>query len=588
MSTKQALVGAGLVDNLSVRNTLEAEVPKMADELLASVSVQSLIGGIHVPFFDRWFDAVVDALVGSTEVLEGWSIVVGGVSSEEPLDKVSIGKYERRARERGGEFSYVSIGEDLAYWASHRLLLRRGGGDSVLVLDPDTLILASTVIRMVLALTPRIGGVTARRIPSDPSTEEGGAETIETEGRCVLLSRHSVNNSAESGTAKGVDEDIAQMSSSWPEDLVLVRCDQAVTVAASRFSGFSEISTDREGGDSASGSLLEDILNFPGLREAQASVARALTSPSAPLLSIVMRTQVHRPEALRDVLLCLAAQTDGRFEVLLVVHDGSLNDASLILNDQPNWLRSRTRVLVASGGTRSHPLNIGIGAAIGSQISFLDDDDLVFQNWVESFLDAAEQHPRRLIRTSAGVQRVTTVIWPGGLLGHQNESGVSTPYPLVYDLADHLRVNMTPLMALAFPRKFFDIFGGADESLAVCEDWDLALRAARIIGVSDVPALTAIYRRWNSGQDSYSLHDQSIWERDMARVKEKLDSSPLVVPAGGASDLEKFSSQRGVPAQLAAAYGSASWRLTAPLRAALVLARTFGRRLRIGPHSSER
>lgn len=124
------------------------------------------------------------------------------------------------------------------------------------------------------------------------------------------------------------------------------------------------------------------------------------------------------------------------------------------------------------------------------------------------------------------------MLWPEGLEGYRNESELSTPYPLVFNLADHLRVNMTPFMAFAFPRRFFDIFGGADESLTVCEDWDLALRAARVLGVVDFPVVTAIYRRWSSGRDSYSLHDQSVWERDMTRVKEKIDAAPMIVPAG--------------------------------------------------------
>ena len=149
-----------------------------------------------------------------------------------------------------------------------------------------------------------------------------------------------------------------------------------------------------------------------------------------------------------------------------------------ILAEQPRWLRSRTRVLASTGGTRSHPLNDGIAAARGSLISFLDDDDLVFGHWVETFLNAAEHHPRQVLRAAAGVQWATTIAWPGGIEGHRTESALSSPYPARFDLVD-------------------------------------------------IPALTAIYRRWNSGQDSYSRHDESVWRRDTEQVRRKLDAETV-------------------------------------------------------------
>jgi hypothetical protein len=358
----------------------------------------------------------------------------------------------------------------------------------------------------------------------------------------------------------------------WGADQVPARCAEAVVF----YPGSTLDAPAVPGRESEPpvGSLLEEVMGVPGLEGAREALSRALTVPDVALLSVVMRTQLLRPEALRDVLLCLAAQTDGRFELLLVVHEGSVEHAAKILADQPQWLRSRARILSASGGTRSRPLNVGIAAATGSLVAFLDDDDLVFAHWVETFLDATMRHPRRLIRAAAGVQRVAATSWIAGLEGHRDESAVSTPYPAVFDLADHLRVNMTPLMAFAFPRRFFDLFGGADETLEVCEDWDLGLRAASVLGVSDIPALTAIYRRWNSGRDSYSVHDRTVWARDMARVRDRLNARPLLLPPGGASDLEVFSNQRGLPQQLADAYSSSSWRVTAPLRATARFART--------------
>ena len=551
----------------------------MGGALRSSIVVQAVVGDSVPLLFDRWFDSVLDALGSSAEIIKGWRISVGDSSRNSPLDARTIGQLDLRARAVGGSFSYTPLEPDDSCWESHRFLFERGVEDLTLVLEPDTVILASTILRMARSLAMGVRAVDARRVPLDPSTEYGLTlvEMLENGGRCILLSRHPAEDTGAGRNEITHEPGATKSTSTWPDDLIPVHCPQAMVFSPSNAPRASEVLLDKMSARPGTGSLLEDILNAAELAEARQNVASALTSANAPLLSIVMRTQVLRPEALREVLLCLAAQTDRRFELKLIVHDGSLEHAALILDDQPSWLRLRTRILPASGGTRSHPLNIGIAASTGTMISFLDDDDLVFSSWVESFLNTAEQHPRRVIRTSAGVQGVTTMLWPEGLEGYRNESELSTPYPLVFNLADHLRVNMTPFMAFAFPRRFFDIFGGADESLTVCEDWDLALRAARVLGVVDFPVVTAIYRRWSSGRDSYSLHDQSVWERDMTRVKEKIDAAPMIVPAGGASDLEQFSGQRGISAQLAAAYGSASWRFTAPLRATLVLVRTLWR-----------
>jgi hypothetical protein len=351
--------------------------------------------------------------------------------------------------------------------------------------------------------------------------------------------------------------------------------------SAVAFSDTSVDSPSRQAGEPAlqepdgPGSLLEETLLEPGMLDARNDVVKSLTASSVPLLSIVMRTQVRRPEALRDVLLCLAGQSDGRFELVLVVHDGDLEEARHILLDQPRWLQVRTRVLSASGGTRSRPLNVGIEGAQGSHIAFLDDDDLVLANWVSTFLEAAVWHPRKLLRARVGVQRVRAEQWEDGVFGHSVESGIDTPYPEAYDLGDHLRVNLTPFMAFAFPRGFLTVFGGADESLEVCEDWDLALRAASVIGVTDIPTLTAIYRRWSSGDDSYSRHASAIWERDMVRVRSKLDGRPVVVGAGAASKLARETELDGIRSELAALRSSSSWRITAPLRAVAQWANRF-------------
>ena len=481
-----------------------------------SLLVQATPFGHGTISAERWFDALVAALAEarSAGAIGSWRISAGSEGSDSPLQA----DWMMRAQAAGGSFA-----------AAHDGPLPDGDEELVLLLAGDVIVSHRTISRLVLGSTGAERPVAARELPLDGEDPPS----------CVLVNRSKAGNT---GTV---------ISRSVPQASVFRdRRRKPITLAV-------------EAGDA----LLEEAVDLLAIDGLRGCVEKALTVGVEPLLSIVMRTQLARPEALRDALLCLAGQDDGRFELLLVVHDADVDAVAGIIAEQPGWLRSRTRVLTAAGGTRSRPLNVGFEAAAGSHVAVLDDDDLVFAHWAGSFLTSAGAHPRQLLRAAVGVQRVRVTEWLGGLEGYAAVSDVDVPYPATFDLADHLQVNMTPFMAVAFPRALLGILGGADESLEVCEDWDLVLRAARLVGVADIPAVTAIYRRWTSGRDSYTVHDDVVWERDMRRVRAKLDRAPLLLPPGSASALAAMSRLRADPSELAAVYSSTSWRVTAPLRA---------------------
>ncbi|HWH25504.1 MAG TPA: hypothetical protein VNT53_02515 [Pseudolysinimonas sp.] len=488
--------------------------------------------------FARWCAALIYALnVGTQEVGVRWRIKVGCTASL-PAHEVTAATED--ARSSGGSLSVVDLDTGDDAWAS--LSADVIDNDTlVLAVAPDALILASTVTRLLTAYERTPVAVAARTLPFDnKSTHEGLLEFADVP--CVLAAAEELASTRVSAVIH-------------PEAVVM--CDVA-----------------REPGHRADSvpaavpktSLLERAVHLVDEVAADA-IGSTISSSTQPLLSVVMRTQLHRPEALREALLCLAGQTDDRFELLLVGHDIELVDVENLVTEQPEWLRQRTRLMVASGGTRARPLNVGFGAALGSHVAVLDDDDVVASRWVERFLTAAEAAPGSLVRAVVGVQQVAMADWPGAVTGHATISEVTCPYPPIFDLADHLRVNMTPFMAIAFPRVALARLGGADETLEVCEDWDLILRGAALLGVVDIPHLTAIYRRWVSGGDSYSVHDEARWGRDMQAVRSKLDGMPLVLPPGSALALAAMSQSRFDSGELAEVYRSTSWRVTSPLRA---------------------
>jgi hypothetical protein len=299
-------------------------------------------------------------------------------------------------------------------------------------------------------------------------------------------------------------------------------------------------------------------------------------------LSVVVRTQGTRPETLRDALLCLSGQTVADFEVLLAIHGASAEgqaDVERAVGQLSDDLRQRVSLLPVASGRRATPLNTAFARAGGRYVAVFDDDDLVLAHWAETFAVAAAGAPGRVVRAVCVEQPVEPATDDGGG-GARPVGPIAFRYPARYDLVDHLEHNRTPFMAFAFPRELFLRHGlRFDESLDVCEDWDFALRAVLLAGVTSVPDVTAVYRRWNSGSSSYSAHSSSEWRRAEQRVLEKLDAEPHVFPAGTVSairrarkqvldDLEALRERNAeLEAQARGMELSASWRLTAPLRA---------------------
>ncbi|MDF1604308.1 glycosyltransferase family 2 protein [Nocardioides sp. YIM 152315] len=252
-----------------------------------------------------------------------------------------------------------------------------------------------------------------------------------------------------------------------------------------------------------------------------------------PFLSIVTRTQGTRSQCLEDVLTCLSGQTNRDFEVVLACHrvdDDGRADVRRVVESQPPWLQERVRTIEVQRPGRSSPLNEGFDAARGRYIVMLDDDDTVLAHWVETFAALERQRPGRLLRATTVRQDVIP------LDGHDQLCAVPVgnafaAWADTFDLADHLRVNHTPCMSVAFPRGLFHDLGMRfDESLPANEDWDFLLRAAGLVGAHSSTEVTSIYRWWLERASSRELHSSDEWDDARERVLAKLDQTVLILP----------------------------------------------------------
>ena len=250
---------------------------------------------------------------------------------------------------------------------------------------------------------------------------------------------------------------------------------------------------------------------------------------SRPFLSIITRTQGKRPEMLTETLLCICGQVDTDFELLIIGHNVEDNDRDRVLEiigDLPQWMQEKTRYVPVFGGTRATPLNRGFEEARGKYITILDDDDLVFDNWIEKFKEAAEENPGKIIHSYAVSQDWET------LSGEHSNTPIAVDKPTNIFCEDflitrQLTFNVCPTMALAFPSYPFKHLNiRFDEQFTTTEDWDFLMRTAFITGVVNSKTPTSIYRRWKNTENSQSLHNEKEWSKNYKTILKKFCGLP--------------------------------------------------------------
>ena len=268
-------------------------------------------------------------------------------------------------------------------------------------------------------------------------------------------------------------------------------------------------------------------------------------------LSILMRTQGTRRETLQDVLLALAAQTIDDFELLLLVHRAPrqvLGELQYLVDAHGPEFAQRVRLVPVDSGGRSRPLNVALRMARGEYLAVLDDDDIVFSHWVETFKEMAAKAPARVLRTVPSAQTVRRAKWDEHRVGYEIVGRPSCPWPLTFDVVEHLFENLSPPCSYALPRSAFDDMGiRFDETLPVLEDWDVLMRTVVWSGVLSEESVTSLYRWWEDGGDSsVAVHTELEWARARSAVVAKLDAAPLLLPMRAISGLHTLHEQAAV------------------------------------------
>jgi glycosyltransferase involved in cell wall biosynthesis len=202
---------------------------------------------------------------------------------------------------------------------------------------------------------------------------------------------------------------------------------------------------------------------------------------------------------LRDALESVRAQTCNDFEVI-IVDDGSSDRTIAELRQMGGGFRviAQARHGVAAARNR------GVDVAQGRYVAFLDSDDLWLPEKLalqKGFMDA---HPELTICQTEEIW-IRRGVRVNPKARHRKPGGDIFKASLDLCLVSPSAVMMT--------RQLFLETGGFDETLPVCEDYDLWLRIAIDYPVSLLPQALVIKRGGHMDQLSHSF-----WGMDRFRV----------------------------------------------------------------------
>ena len=204
------------------------------------------------------------------------------------------------------------------------------------------------------------------------------------------------------------------------------------------------------------------------------------------IVSVIVPTR-NRPGPLREALLSIAAQ-DLEGVQAVVVNDGG-RDVTPVVRALGGALPVRLVTLVRNAGLAT-ARNIGIEAAEGRFVAFLDDDDVDLPHHLRTAVDALHHTDADLVYTNCLVsdRRVDP----------RREGTVEAPsaFDFPFDRDALAVLNYIPVTGVVC-RSLRRVHARFDPSLPVLEDLDLWLQLTRreTFRVVHVPEATVVYHR---------------------------------------------------------------------------------------------
>ena len=212
-----------------------------------------------------------------------------------------------------------------------------------------------------------------------------------------------------------------------------------------------------------------------------------------PIISIVLTT-CNRPNLLPRAIESVINQTFTKYELIIVDDSGSPGLTKQIIsrcNDERIHLISNS---YNEGVSASR--NKGIKSSKAGLITFLDDDDEFYPNFLEKVTDFFRDISPEIGFIWAGVKKVTDTL-TGEILRFNRV------FPVNFQTKEEAIIAATTMgnsFGLTLRREIFDIIGYYDETLTMCEDTELFFRLVKKFEFRALPEILVKIHRHEGEQ----------------------------------------------------------------------------------------
>jgi FMN phosphatase YigB (HAD superfamily)/uncharacterized coiled-coil protein SlyX len=195
-----------------------------------------------------------------------------------------------------------------------------------------------------------------------------------------------------------------------------------------------------------------------------------------PLVSVIIRSMDRA--TLQEALDSISTQTYSKIEVVLV------NAKGVEHREMSEWCGCFPMRTVGSGEAllRSRAANVGLDAAHGEYLMFLDDDDWIEADHIEKLVAAIRQSPE------------FKVVYTGVKCVDEGKNPLTHKFDAPFDAVRMMADNFIPIHAVLFSRGMLELGCRFDESLDLYEDWDFWIQLLRYGNFLQIDGLSAVYR----------------------------------------------------------------------------------------------
>lgn len=244
-----------------------------------------------------------------------------------------------------------------------------------------------------------------------------------------------------------------------------------------------------------------------------------------PFVSIIIPT-FNRLHWIGECLDSVKAQTYKNIETL-VIDDGSTDGTVAWLKSQPDYSFAHVHEQPKNGGA-SIARNDGIRLARGELIAFIDSDDALLPNHIETAVNVFRDHPNTglFCCDSTMIDSEGEVLF-GGRTWHQIQSElrklpVQTGFRSLSDIFEFSHC----FPGFTLPKAVFEQVGYFDQSIFPMDDYDLSLRVAGAgLGVYYCHEPLAL-RREHTGQCSGVANSVDTCRKQIRTLHAALQRNP--------------------------------------------------------------